>query len=497
MAKRSMEIVISANNQTADGLAGAKAELQRWAGEVKRIKANVQAAAKAGDIPAALGQHGLLAGAEERRDTLQQTAQGRAALQERLAAFKAERAALRESAMASDRLSNSSRRVAAAAREGADGFEKQAQSAIRVGKAVAAAHLIADGMKVTAAIIRGDWESLSDTIHRLPFGIGQVAQATEDLLTTVGKGSPTVKGVAGLISPLGTMLGEKRAEELAATEKWQQGVAGQAGYVAGMTQLGQIRQRATFAARLAGMDEEAARRAQAQQRRDEMLAKVEATPGSSAARRQASDAVLAEFRATQDRIDEERRQRRADEMRREAEENARQEEAAAEAGWEATQRAWQQEEEAEKQKAERRMRLEADTAAEIARLRVETTKTGIDREIALLDLRRRKEIADAKEAGANLAAIRQKYSLEERLIRQRGETAGGGNRAVPAVERGFFTYAPPGDYYRGEAQAAAATAKATERTAKAVEDLKDQGLFVDAQGEFREWLKQKGKIVTF
>ena len=111
MTKRSIEIIIGAENRTGTALQAAKAELAGWASDVKRIQANVRAATAGGDLIAAGEQAGLLGGALERQATMRQEVEGRAAIAVRLAAFKSEHAAIRASVGATDELAESHRKV--------------------------------------------------------------------------------------------------------------------------------------------------------------------------------------------------------------------------------------------------------------------------------------------------------------------------------------------------------------------------------------------------
>jgi len=65
-----------------------------------------------------------------------------------------------------------------------------------------------------------------------------------------------------------------------------------------------------------------------------------------------------------------------------------------------------------------RLRGEKDLAYNIARLRIEATKTGIQRELALLDLERRRELEQARELGMKTALIEKKYELRRKLVAQ-------------------------------------------------------------------------------
>lgn len=73
--------------------------------------------------------------------------------------------------------------------------------------------------------------------------------------------------------------------------------------------------------------------------------------------------------------------------------------------------------------ADRRKQIDEQTANDIARLRIETTKKGVDKELALLRLKQQKEMQDAKAAGADTMALAQKHSLEALQIPESPERA--------------------------------------------------------------------------
>lgn len=65
---------------------------------------------------------------------------------------------------------------------------------------------------------------------------------------------------------------------------------------------------------------------------------------------------------------------------------------------------------------EQRKEAEERTAEEIARLQIETTKTGIDKERALLELKHQEELKRAQELGMNVDLVRRKQALEGRAL---------------------------------------------------------------------------------
>jgi len=175
MAKRSIEIVISAENRTGTALQQAKADLAGYAADVKRIQANVRAATKAGDLMAAGGQAGLLGGAEERAATMRQTVEGRAALSARLTAYKAEHAAIRASVGATDELAGSHRKVAEAIGQGTSRMSDMERVVSRIGGALAIAHMAAKGIGAAfefgSAALKG--EDLGEAAAKLMAGVAQ------------------------------------------------------------------------------------------------------------------------------------------------------------------------------------------------------------------------------------------------------------------------------------------------------------------------------------
>jgi hypothetical protein len=68
---------------------------------------------------------------------------------------------------------------------------------------------------------------------------------------------------------------------------------------------------------------------------------------------------------------------------------------------------------------DRRKQMNQDTSDDIARLRIETTKKGLDKEMALLRLRQEKEMEAAKKSGADVGALATKHKLEQEALRMR------------------------------------------------------------------------------
>jgi hypothetical protein len=84
------------------------------------------------------------------------------------------------------------------------------------------------------------------------------------------------------------------------------------------------------------------------------------------------------------------------------------------------------------QAADQRLRAEEQTQEEIARLKIEATKTGIEKERALLELKHKEELKRAQEMGMNLDLIRRKQALEDKLLEN------GGKRIIGTSEVGTF-----------------------------------------------------------
>jgi hypothetical protein len=87
-----------------------------------------------------------------------------------------------------------------------------------------------------------------------------------------------------------------------------------------------------------------------------------------------------------------------------------------------------------RQAAEERKRLEERTADEIAKLRIENTKKGYDKELALLKLRQEKELEEARKVGADMETLRQKHSLEQQGLRIQEQA-----HAAETTARGTFS----------------------------------------------------------
>ena len=97
------------------------------------------------------------------------------------------------------------------------------------------------------------------------------------------------------------------------------------------------------------------------------------------------------------------------------------------------------EEQAAKEKADTEKRL----ADEIEELKIKATKSGIDQQLALNEVARRKAIEDAKRLGIDLAAVNQKYDLIAQGIK------GGEVATSPIPSRGTFNNRELADFGAG------------------------------------------------
>ncbi len=130
-----------------------------------------------------------------------------------------------------------------------------------------------------------------------------------------------------------------------------------------------------------------------------------------------------------------------------------------------------------REEAAKRMMLEKETANDIARLRILTTKKGIEKERALLALRHKQEVEDAKKAGVGGEALEEKHVLQEKLL-EMGQV---GQVQAPSPTRGTFSAAAARLLgLGGGGNAADRTAKATEKTAEELGEIK--GVLKDGEG---------------
>ena len=124
--------------------------------------------------------------------------------------------------------------------------------------------------------------------------------------------------------------------------------------------------------------------------------------------------------------------------------------------------------------AELRKTIDEQTADEVARLRIEATTKGHEKEMALLALRQQKELREAKEAGANLALLQQKHALERQQL--------GLQNIAESTSRVAGTFS-------GSAVAGLGAGNVQERIARAVEQQ-----LVKQQGAEKWWEKMFAEL---
>jgi len=111
----------------------------------------------------------------------------------------------------------------------------------------------------------------------------------------------------------------------------------------------------------------------------------------------------------------------------------------------------------EKREAEARARAQGDLAYEVARLEIQAAKDGLEERLALIELERERELAEAAKAGLGTEdAINRKHDLRAKLARQ----AAGGQRALEETRAVFSGYAA--GRMGGGARWAEKTAKASD-----------------------------------
>jgi hypothetical protein len=89
---------------------------------------------------------------------------------------------------------------------------------------------------------------------------------------------------------------------------------------------------------------------------------------------------------------------------------------------------------AEDEAAKRKADGEKKLADDIEELKIKSTKEGIDQQLALNELARRRELAEAERLGIDLAKVNEKYDLLAK-----GITAGGSASTSPIPSRGTFS----------------------------------------------------------
>lgn len=88
------------------------------------------------------------------------------------------------------------------------------------------------------------------------------------------------------------------------------------------------------------------------------------------------------------------------------------------------------------EEAKRRAAAEERTQDDIARLQIETTMKGLEKQLALVELERTKALRDAAETGESATALNRKFDLQRQLAQQ-GAEAGADTKSV----RGIFNAA--------------------------------------------------------
>ena len=178
MAKRSIEIIISAENRTETALAAAKASVARYADDIKRIQQNVRVGGEGFGAGLERAQ-GQLTSARGRAFDLQTIAERSAA--ERIgyaenARFDKERYdAIRASVGATDELAGSHRKVAEAIGQGTSRMSDMERVVSRIGGALAIARMAAKGIGAAfefgSAALKG--EDLGEAAAKLMAGVAQ------------------------------------------------------------------------------------------------------------------------------------------------------------------------------------------------------------------------------------------------------------------------------------------------------------------------------------
>jgi hypothetical protein len=101
---------------------------------------------------------------------------------------------------------------------------------------------------------------------------------------------------------------------------------------------------------------------------------------------------------------------------------------------------------AEDEAAKRKADGEKKLADDIEELKIKSTKEGIDQQLALNELARRRELAEAERLGIDLAKVNEKYDLLAK-----GITAGGSASTSPIPSRGTFSNRELRDFGGGAA----------------------------------------------
>lgn len=525
MAKRSIDIVITGEDRSGTALASAKANVARYADDIKRIQQNVRVGGDAfgGGLDKAQQR---LAAARQKEFYAEQADLPRLAMEENKRFDKERYDAIRASVMGQEQFDTVPRRTGESMKGVARETDKSVEGAIQFGKALIAVRMATEGIHIAAALIEGDFTAAAEAAKRMPI-VKQLVEGYEagkHLGTAIAKGID--EGLGGKDSVMVRLAEQGLAAKLdlgrATADTWKEArFARMGGEDKDLENLGESRSKALeeienkWRAALLVMSAETAA-ATAAAARDAVNSKYDAMEeainkrkdGVMLAARDADAALFAgafkgaTAKATWVRDTIEGLKKENAEFGMDASQKilARMEKDASLPTWmkakglfderdrqraKAKQmedvsdtQAFTMQQEADAQ--ERRLAMEKGTAEEIAKLRIETTKTGIDKDIALLDLKRQKELKDAEDTGANIKAIKEKYGLQEQVIRQGyRETAGPEIRdlralggGVAAQDAGYLTGIGK---YSAEGKTPTATEKTAERTAKAVEKIAMDG----------------------
>jgi hypothetical protein len=432
MAKRSIEIIISAENRTETALAAAKASVARYADDVKRIQQNIR-----------VGGEGFGAGLERAQGQLT-SARGRAfdlqTIAERSAAepvayaenarFDKERyEGIRASVGATDELAGSHRKVSAEIARSNEGMDTSVQRAISIGKAMMIAHVATKGIEFAASMLEGDFDKAAEAFKRIPI-VGEGATAGFHLGTALA----------------GAVLGDGG---------FDQGDGGIGDRLNARGRLEKIAADAQGAANRVGMREDVRLLTERKEAREAELAVIDELEKTGAMGGfEARAAVNAKYAAMD-----------AEDRRKAAALDA----------------------EADQKRKEQQAEAEAERTREAANADYNNMLAA-----AAANGEREERAAAATREAANAEYNNMLAAAEERAVEPmfRDLRAPGGG--VAAQEAGFLTGVGRYSQEATAAKNAETTAKATEKTAKAVEKLAAD-LAPFASGEFLEWLRKTGR----
>ena len=384
-------------------------------------------------------------------------------------------------------------------------FARLGTTGLKIGGAIMAAKAAAAALNLVSAGIEGNWEKIEETVRGLPMGVGQFAGAAIDLFRTLEKPFKELKALqkdfkfddATLKSwdHFGKLVRTARRdiETVGMSPEQRQRYDIEQTYTDRMEAIKTSRAAGGLSAGLAGAagrEADAARRAQlaeveAEAGRTALKAEIALTDELARARADALDDELAKTMETL-RLDEAARLRGAQKagedvlaiealfaarratVQRDHDRRLQADQVAA------RRQQLQEHYDAAMAEAERGLDLEERTAEEVARLRIEATQDGLDRELATIAHERAKALAEARALGIDVGGIEEKFGLMGQLARARN--------VEPAMALGGVgTFNPA-------AMAGLLTGTAMDRTAKATEDTaKNSRRILDEA--------QRGKIV--